>query len=229
MTRLCLASPRAALVFLFWLLQMECRRVACHSRASSLPAERTNIITASPIQILFPSLSHTHTYSEHSLFPNPSSKHTADTTHCWSLLPWIRFPEKYPKECFCTFFNASQEFLSLRVAVKIRSRRRGKKTGRDFFFLFSFLAKINTIVSAHPNYTRKWKPHHFEEVLFLAYFMAVPEAEGNRVKESRDIDKADSEQVDLFQMIHGAGTCWDLNNIQKNKLGFMMPSRSRFR
>lgn len=42
----------------------------------------------------------------------------------------------------------------------------------------------------------------------MAYFMAVPETRGNRVRVEQgkaETEKADNEQVDLFQMIHGAG------------------------
>lgn len=42
-------------------------------------------------------------------FPNPSSMHTPDSMHRWSLPSWLRFPEKYHMECFL-FFCDSKEF-----------------------------------------------------------------------------------------------------------------------
>lgn len=100
--------------------------------------------------------------------------------------------------------------------------------GKGFFFL----AKIrHTCACTHTQlHTCKWKPHHFKEVLFMALIMVLPKTRGNRGGESSLTDRADNKQVYSPLMIHGTGTCQNLDNFQKkNRLRFIMLCGSRFR
>lgn len=137
-TRVCdLAGCCTPGVFLFWLLQMGCSRVACHSRAPAL--------TRSTNQY-YNSVSHSNAQIHTRSTPFPKSLFQTQAWHHTLLESAVldQIPRKISQGMFLfPFFNDSQEFFIFASGGTISSRHR-EVDGREGIFL----AKIDQLVRA---------------------------------------------------------------------------------
>lgn len=116
-------ASRTPGVFLFWLLQMECSGVTCHSRAPALATAQTNIITASP-----------HSKGAHP-FPNPSSNTQARTPGPAGVCRPGSDSQKNIKWYVSPFFHDSLDSGVRASDGKITSRRtQSEMDGKGFFW-----------------------------------------------------------------------------------------------